>query len=316
VPQAYIKLVKNPSFFAADDVKVDEVYWYPTQNLATAFTRFRAGELDVVLNFPPGEIDWIKKNIPDSLHITDNLGVYFLVLNLRKPPYDDVRVRKALSLAVDREAITERLLRTGVRPAYSFATPSFSNYAGVKVPEQSLPFAERQSQARALLAEAGYGPGKPLTVKLSYDTQEENRKIMVAIAAMWQAIGVRTELNDVEFPMLNGLVRTMKYEVARWFYIAPFDDPYAMLQLFTSDNPNNWPGLDNPEFDRLLHESNLIVDPDERLATLAEAERLMLAEYPVLPISFYVGRRLVSPRVRGWVDGAGGPTPSRYLWVE
>ena len=154
---------------------------------------------------------------------------------------------------------------------------------------------------------------KPSSFKLLYDTNEENRKVMVAIAAMWQAVGVRTTLTDVEFRLLNRKVRVRDYGVARWFYIASFDDPYAMLQLFTSNNPNNWPAWRNPGFDRLMQASNEIADPEGRLAVLAQAETLLLSEHPVVPISFYVGRRLVSPRVQGWIDSPRGPPLSRYL---
>jgi len=315
VPQSFIRLEKNPNYFAADEVQLDAVVWYPTQNLATAFTRFRAGELDIALNFPPGKIDWIKENIPDSLHVTPNLGIYFLVVNMREPPFDDLRVRRALSLAIDREGIANRLLRTGVSPAYTFATPYFSDYPGIRLPEMDMSFPERQVLARELLAQAGFQPGE-LVVPLNYDTQEENRKIMVAIAAMWQAIGVRTQMTDVEFSMLNRMVRTKKFAVSRWFYIAPYDDPYAVLQLFLSNNPNNWPGFVSERFDELMRASNGIADRAERLQTLAEAELELMSNYPVLPISYYVGRRLVSPKVKGWFDAAAGPTPSRYLTVE
>jgi len=316
VPQSYLRLDKNPRYFDAAAVRLDQVFWHPTQNLATSFSRFRAGELDIVLNFPPAEIDWIKENMPDALHITSNLGVYFLVLNTREPPFDDVRVRRALSLAIDRDAITDRLLRTGVRPAYGFVTPAISEYDGVQIPEREWPFAERQAKARELLAAAGYGPGKVLQVTLAYDTNEENRKIMVAIAAMWQAVGVRSAITDVEFRMLNRMVRTRDFGVARWFYVAAFDDPYAMLQLFLSDNPNNWPGWKDPEFDRLMAASNTETDRAERLALLVGAERLLMAAHPVVPISYYVGRRLVGPRVNGWIDSPRGPPLSRYLWLE
>lgn len=316
VPQSYLRLDKNPRYHDAEAVKLDRVVWHPTQNLATSFKRFRAGELDIVLNFPPAEIDWIRENMQDSLHITANLGVYFLVLNTGEPPFDDVRVRQALSLAVDRDAITDRLLRTGVRPAYGFVTPAITDYDGVEMPERQLAFPARQAKARELLAAAGYGPGRQLEVDLVYDTNEENRKVMVAIAAMWRAIGVRTAMTDVEFRMLNRQIRTRDYGVARWFYIASFDDPYAMLQLFISDNPNNWPNWRNADFDELLVASNQVTDRGERLALLADAERLMLSEHPVLPISFYVGRRLVSPQVKGWIDSPRGPPLSRYLWLE
>lgn len=316
VPQSYLRLDKNPRYFDAAAVRLDQVFWHPTQNLATSFSRFRAGELDIVLNFPPAEIDWIKENMPDALHITSNLGVYFLVLNTREPPFDDLRVRRALSLAIDRDAITERLLRTGVRPAYGFVTPAIRGYDGVQIPERELPFAERQAMARELLAAAGYGPDRALQVSLAYDTNEENRKIMVAIAAMWQAVGVRSSIVDVEFRMLNRMVLTRDFGAARWFYVASFDDPYAMLQLFLSDNPNNWPGWRDAEFDRLMSASNTVTDRDARLALLADAERRLMAGHPVVPISYYVGRRLVSARVRGWIDSPRGPPLSRYLWLE
>ncbi len=316
IPQSYIKLAKNPNFFAADSVALDEVYWHPTQDLATSLNRFRAGELDIVLNFPPDQIDWIKKNIPETLHITANLGSYFLVVNTRKPPFDDVRVRRALYLAIDREAITDRLLRTGVRPAYSFVTPEFQNYSGLEMPERSMPFPERQRLARQLLADAGFGPSNPLKLDLSYDTQQENRKIMVAISAMWRAIGVQATLTDMEFRALFRNIRTGSFDVGRWFYVASYNDAFSFLQLFLSDNPNNWPGVNIPEYDELLAQSNLITDAAEREAMLMEAERVLMEQYPLLPISFYVGRRLVSPRVEGWVDSAGGPTQSRFLSVN
>ncbi len=316
VPQSYIRLEKNPFYHDADAVRIDVVNWNPTQNLATSFKRFRSGELDIVLNFPPAEIDWIRKNMPETLHITQNLGVYFLVINSRKPPFDDVRVRQALSIAVDRDAITDRLLRTGVRPAYGFVTPAITGYDGVEIPERQLAFPARQAKARELLAQAGYGPGNPLRFELAYDTNEENRKIMVALAAMWQAIGARAQLTDVEFGLLNRKVRTRDFGVARWFYIAPFDDPYAMLQLFLSDNPNNWPGVRSEKFDALMQASNMATESEERLALLTEAETELLAAHPVVPISFYVGRRLVAPRVQGWIDSPRGPPQSRYLWLE
>lgn len=314
VPQSYIGLKKNPYFYAADSVKADGVNWHPTQNLATSLKRFRAGELDIVLNFPPNEIDWIRENLPDSLSITPIPGTYFLVPNTRRPPLDDVRVRKALYLAIDREAIANRLLKTGVAPAWSLVSPALSTYPGIELEEAKLSFPERQELARKLIQESGYDTSQ--RIELTYDTNEENRKIMVAIAAMWQAIGVRTELINVEFPMLFRKVRMQDFTVTRWFYIAPFDDAYAMLQIFTADNPNNAPGIVNPEFDELLRQSNYVTDPAERQRMLQDAEREFMSDYATIPITYYVGRRLISARVKGWVDTSAGPTPSQYLYLE
>lgn len=316
VPQSYIKLAKNPNYFGAAGVRVDEAYWYPTQDLGTSLRRFRAGELDIVLNFPPDEIGWIRANMPEALRIGPTLAAYFLILNTRRPPFDDPGVRRALSLAIDREAITDKLLRTGVRPAWSFATPEFEGYGGIRLAEQDQPLAARQAEARRLLERAGYGAGKPLTVPLVYDTQEENRRIMVAIAAMWQAIGVKAVLTNVEFGALNGKVRGKDFDVARWTYFASFDDAYAFLQLLRSGNPNNWAGWAHAGYDALLERSDRVGEPAARAALLREAEAIMMKEQPLIPIYYYVGRRLVSPRVKDWIDTPRGTTPTRFLAVE
>jgi len=184
VPQDWIRLRRNPHYHAATEVRLDEVYWYPTQDLGTTLRRFRAGELDQVLNFPPEQLDWLRRNMPDELRILPSAGVYFLVVNTARKPFDDARVRRALSLAIDREALTERLLRTGVKPAESFASPDFSGYGGITLPEQAMGLQARQAEARRLLAAAGFGTDRPLTVDYVYDTQEENRQVAIALGLL------------------------------------------------------------------------------------------------------------------------------------
>ncbi len=316
VPQTHIKLVRNAQFFAADDVRIDEVYWYPTQDLGTSLRRFRAGELDQVLNFPPSELEALLREMPEVVFLTPSLGQYFLVPNMRRPPFDDVRVRKAVSIALDREAITDRLLRNGVTPAWTYLGPDFENYPGIRLADQSLPLAARQAEARRLLAEAGYTAERPLVIRLTYDTQEENRKVAVALAGMWQAIGARTEITNVDFGNLNRQVRTKNFDLARWAFFASFDDAYAFLQVLESDRSNNWPGYRNPEYDQLLKRANREQDATVRAALLADAEQLMMADYPLIPVFNYVRRYLVATRVKGWVTSPRGPTPTRYLSLE
>ena len=316
VPQAKIKLVKNPYFYDADQVAIDEVYWYPTQDLGTSLKRFRAGELDSILNFPPDQLEWIRENMPETLHVVPSLAGYFINLNTRREPFDDPRVRRALWLAVDRKGITDKLLKTGVKPARGFVPANFTGYTGVELPDLDRPMAERQAEARELLRQAGFGPENPLTVPLVYDTQEENRKIFVAVAAMWQAIGVRTELENTEFRSLNRMIRTRDYTAARWAYFAPFDDAYSFLVLFLSVNPNNWPQYENAEFDDILERSNYERDSEKRVKLLKEAEQILMRDVPVIPIYYYAGRRLVAENVEGWIDSPRGPTPSRYLNIR
>ncbi len=316
IPQTMTRLRKNPRYHAAASVRTEMVEWYPTQDLGTSLRRFQAGELDQVLNFPPDEIERLRREMPESLRVVPSLGVYYLAINLRKPQFADARARLALSLAIDREGLTEKLLRTGVKPAFAFVGTNFTGYAGVQLPEEALPFPARQAEARRLLAAAGFGPGKPLTFEYVYDTNEENRKIAVALAAMWQAVGVKARPANVDFGQLNRQIRTGSFEVARWSYFASFDDPFALLQLYMGDNTNNYVGYRNPEYDRLLAQSNTIVDPKARFKVMEQAERILIRDAPIIPIFDYVRRYLVAPNVKGWVTSERGPTPSRYLTVD
>ena len=209
--------------------------------------------MDVVLNVAPDDLGWIRANQPEALHTGPIHATYLLVLNVARKPLDDVRVRRALSLAIDRDAIANQLLKTGVRPAWSFVSPGIGGYPGLTPPEEGMPAAKRVAEARRLLDEAGYGPDNPLTLPLVYDTQEENRKIMVAIGSMWQAIGVRAEISNVEFGALLGALRTKNYAVVRSSTFSLYDDPMAFLQQFGSQSPTNWAGWTNPRYDQLLH---------------------------------------------------------------
>ncbi len=316
IPQTVTRLKKNPYFHDAASVRTEIVEWYPTQDLGTSLRRYRAGELDQILNFPPEEIDRLQKEMPQALKITRTRGAYYLVVNVREPPLNDRRVRRALSLAIDREAIASRLLDTGMAPATMFIGPDFSHYESPTLAADSWSLPQRQARARELLKAAGYGPGKPLKFEYTYDTNEENRKIAIALAAMWQAVGVQASTVNVQFGQLMRQVRTGGFQVARWAMFASYDDPIALLQLYTSDNTGNYMGYHNPAYDQLLHESALEENVPARAAVLGRAESLLMQDAPIIPIYYYARRYLVSPKVQGWETSGRGPTPSRYLYVD
>lgn len=315
-PQGHIRLVKNPRFFAADTVRIDEVYWHPTPDLSTALQRFRAGELDMIQTFAPEKLGWVRKNMPEALHIVAQTGTNMVALNLRRKPLDDVRVRRALYLAVDREGLAGKVLGSGTRPAWSYIGPGFDGYPGVERAEAALSLAERRAVAKRLLAEAGFGPDNPLSLRYTFDSQEENRRVFVAVASNWQAIGVNVEADTVETGMFFQRIRNHDFTVARFAQFSSFGDPYGLLQPLGAQSPNNWAGYANPAFDELLRQSNFARDPVERMQLMARAEELLLADYPMVPLYHNVTRRLISPRVQGWVDTPRGTTPTRFLWKQ
>jgi oligopeptide transport system substrate-binding protein len=316
IPQTHIRLVRNPNFYAADEVEIDEVYWRPAQDLGAAFRQFRAGELDTVLMAPPDELGWIRENMPDALHMNPIQATYMLVFNVSRAPFDDVRVRRALSIAVDRDAMARQVLQGNVLAAESLITPGTGGYPGYTPAGADDDLQARQARARELLAEAGYNAENPLAVIITYDTQEENRKIMVALSAMWRAVGVRTELDSVEGRALFGRLRGRDFGIARSSVFAVFDDPYAFLQKFETTSTDNRPGYKNPEYDALLAQANAEADPARREQVLMEAESMLLADQPLVPIYWYIGKVLVGEQVKGWIDAPLGTPMTRWLSLD
>ncbi|MDX2144022.1 MAG: peptide ABC transporter substrate-binding protein [Rhodospirillaceae bacterium] len=316
VPQTRVTLAKNPLFYDAANVKIDEVNFFPTENLGTVLNRFRAGELDVALNFPPEQLDWLKENLPKELRITPNLGVYYFLINNAKPPFNDVRVRKALSMAIDREGMVEKLFPTGVTPAYSLVPPVVSNYTVYKAKISEMPMPARLGEAKKLLAEAGFGADKPLKFTLQFDTLEENRKMAVAMASMWRPLGVQVELANSEFRDVQRRARTGDYDVMRFAYFSPFADASAYLNLYRTKDASNFAGFSDAAFDAAMAEANTVADMARRAAAMRKAEEVLMETYAIMPIYHYAGRRLVHQYVKGWVDNARNQNLSRYLAIE
>ena len=316
VPGTRLTLKKNPNFYDADNVTIDKVNFFPTQNLNTVFNRFRAGELDAILNFPPEQMEWIRENMAEELRIAPTLGIYYFLINVNKPPFDDLRVRKALALAFDKDSLIDRLLNTGVIPAYSFVSPVVDEYEVAKASIANRTMPDRIAEAKQLMADAGYGPDNPLTFELAYDTLEENRKIAVAMKSMWSAIGVNADLMDTEFRNLNRKARTRDYDIMRWAWFSPFNDAAGYLNLMRSRDPSNYIGFSNAEYDSIMAEVGTISDLTQRNALMHRAEQILMEDYVMLPVYHYVSRRLVKTYVDGWNANARNTYMARYLTVN
>ncbi|MEQ1802059.1 MAG: peptide ABC transporter substrate-binding protein [Gammaproteobacteria bacterium] len=313
VPQSYIAIEKNPNFYAAGEVQLDRVVYYPTQNADTSLRRYQAGELDLVFNFPGEDVPALMKERPKEVKISPSLSVNYLVMNLANPPFNDARVRRALSLALDREGIVKKFLGTGYRPAWSI-TPT--TVAGYKAPAAKQPAAARLAEARKLLAEAGYGPGKPVQFEIRYESQEENRRIVVAMAAMWRAIGVEAQPLASDLNGLNKDARTGTFQMLRYTWFAPNDDPYSFLGLLETGSTGNYSKFSNPAYDAALKKANATLDNSVRLKLLADAEAMLFKDEPVIPVFYYGRRYLVKPYVKGFEPNQRAVNPSRYLSIR
>ncbi len=318
VPQSHLKLVKNQRYRDYGKIAVDAVYYYPTEDTNTELKRFRAGEFDVTSDVPSDQVSWVAENLGDEFHNSPYLGTYYYALNSAAPPFEDnVALRRALALAIDRETLTARVTRAGEIPAYSWVPPGVRDYRQQPVPEQGMSQGEREALARELYAQAGYSAAKPLAVEILYNTSENHKKIAVAMAAMWKkTLGVRVSLRNQEWKVYLDSRNQMQFEIARAGWIGDYNDANTFLELMKSDvgqmNPSAYA---DPEYDRLMKLAEVTADTRARAGLMQEAERLMLSAMPIIPIYFYTTQHMVSRRLTGWVDNVMDVHPSRYLGV-
>ncbi len=313
VPGAHLELRPNPHYRQADDIALDGVSWHVIEQPNVELDRYRAGQLHVTETIPPGRVDWLHEQFGDELRISPYLGSFFLGFNLSREPFADARkLRRALTLAVDRAIIAERVLGSGEIPAWGLIPPGMPGWPEGREPP--LPAAERLAEARRLYREAGYGEDRPLRVELRFNTSLTHRRMAAAIAAMWKLhLGVQTRLVNEEWKVFIANRRQGRItQVFRGGWIADWRDAANFLQLFESDSPGNYTFFDDSAFDGLMRRARG-QSGDARLATLRQAEDRLLDEQVVLPLYYYVSRHLVDPDVRGFEDNPMDIHLSRWL---
>ena len=315
LPGSHLLALRNPEYREAAAVAVDRVRYLPIADHASELSRYRAGELDITYTVPVSRVPWLKEHMADELRISPYLAVYFYGFNTRRPPLDDVRVRRALSLSVDRELIASRIVGAGEQPACSLVPPGLRGYEMPRDEECEARRRDRVELANRLLAEAGYGPDRPLELEIRYNTGELHDRIAVAVSALWkEALGVETRLVREEFRVLLGNVRAGDAtQVYRGSWIADFAEPESFLGILAAESPVNGTGWADPEYERLLQQAARQPERAARLRLLAQAETHALAAAPLMPLYFYVSKKLVKPHVRGIEDNPLNIHPSRFV---
>jgi oligopeptide transport system substrate-binding protein len=272
--------------------------------------------VEIATDFSSDQIDWLRKNLPKETRIAPYLGIYYYPINTSKPPFNDKRIRQAMSLAINREAITDKVLKSGEIPAYSFVPPGTPNYASGPSYMQwkQNSYKERLAQANKLMGEAGYGPDKPLKFTLSYNTSENHKRIAIAVAAMWKQIGVQAELFNSEVKVHYDALKSGDFQVGRAGWIADYPDPQNFLFLLEARSGTlNYGRYDNADFNGLMDKAGVTSDLEARAMLMAKAEAQAMEDQPVIPIYYYVSKNLVSQQVVGWVDNARDSHPVRFL---
>jgi len=316
----YIEVRKNPEFWDAGEVCVDTIRYYPTPDAVTAERRVAAGELDINTAFQSNRLARIDEAMPGYARTHISLATSYLSFNTREvAAFRDPRVRKALSAAVDRDFLTDKLMRAGQVPAYAFVPPGTANYVedGPRTSFAGMSFEDRQALARDLLAQAGYTPERPLSIEIKTGNTPDTILIVQAIQADWESVGVHVRLVQNEGQIAFAAYRLRDFDVGAMSWYADYNDPLTFLELLKSDTgAQNYGDYSNPRYDALLAAANAEADLEARAELLAQAEALMLAEDALAPLYFVVNKALVAPRVTGWVDNIANFHRSRWLCVD
>ncbi|MEM7054685.1 MAG: peptide ABC transporter substrate-binding protein [Pseudomonadota bacterium] len=315
VPGSEIRLAANPYYREGNRVWAEQLVWHVTEDPGSELARFRAGELHITETVPPGRYRWLREQLGDQLRVAPYLGSFFLAFNLSREPFvDNLKLRQALSLAIDRELIVERVLGSGELPAWRLVPPGLADWPEVGPPEWASNAEARIERAQALYQQAGYSQDNPLEVELRFNSSLSHRRMAAAVAAMWkQHLGVRSRLVNEEWKVFVTNRRHGRItEIVRGGWIADWSDAGNFLQLFDSDSPLNYSFFADPEFDALIQQATGRFGR-ERQQLLFEAEQRVLDGQAIIPLYYYVSRHLVHPDVRGYEDNPMDIHLSRWL---
>lgn len=312
----HARLERNPEW-AGGEAPTATIIWKPMDDSLSALRLFLSGGADVAADYPASRHQWLIQNHPDIAHSVPYLGSYYFAFNTRVAPFDDARVRTALSMAVERAWIADQVIAIGNIPAWGLLPPGLAGSAMVRPVWADWTREQRLQKARALLAEAGHGPDNPLRFEIRFNSSAEHRRVSVALAAMWKPLGVEASLFNSEAALHFAALRRHEFALARSGWIA--DLPTAENFLLVHQQANgagNYSGYANADFDRMLAQAIAEPDPQQRQKLMRQAEAQLIADMPILPLYFYVTRSLVAERIGGWEDNISNVHPSRTLRIR
>jgi oligopeptide transport system substrate-binding protein len=308
---------KNPRYFDADKVCIDQVSYYPTVDAISAERQVKNGQLDISSDIQSNRVGFLRRpgQMPDYVRVHPYVGVIFLAFNMRDvPALKDVRVRQALSMAIDRDFIGEKLFQGGVTPAYSTLPPGLIDYNRKVEPYWvKWPLERRQAEARRLLAQAGFGPNKKLRLELKHRNTADPSLYVPAVQADWRAIGVEVALSANESGVAYDSYRARDFQVADGGWVGG-NDALGFLYLQRQQaGSQNYSGYYDARFEAVTKAADNERDFNKRMDRISEAEQMLVDAMPVAPIYNTSKKILVHPSITGWVDNSLNTHRVRYL---
>jgi len=301
VPQERLVMTKNENYWDAENVIIEQVTALIINDENQALTRYLAGELDQT-DIPAGQFPRLEEEYPDQAVSVPNLCSYYYNVNVTDSGVEalqNVDVRRALNLAIDRDIIVDNVLAGGQRPAYTLTNWATAGFEVPSVPIAEMTQQERNAMAQELMAGAGYGAdGEPLTLEILYNTSESHQSVAVAIGQMWkQTLGIETTLANQEWQTFLEARGAKDYELARAGWCADYNEASSFLDIMQSDSGYNDSGFTNPDFDTLMFDARTAETP---LPLYQEAEQIIATEVPILPIYHYATTFMLNDSIEGW----------------
>jgi oligopeptide transport system substrate-binding protein len=307
-----IVVVKNKNYWDAKKVKLNKIIFYPFNDNQTEERAFRSGQLHVTYTVPTSKISVYEKNKPGIIKITPYLGTYYLIFNVNRKPYNNLLVRKALSLAINRTSLAKYVVKGGKIPAKSFTPPNTAGYTA----DTDLDY--NVQKAKYLLAEAGYPSGKGLPViELMYSSSVRNRRIVEAIQEMWaENLNIKTSIVNKEWKVYLDSFRTRDFSIATASWIGDYNDPSTFLDLWMTGAGNNRACWSNKEYDRIMQQASDTSNKKLRNNLFGKAEKILISKMPIIPLYYYTSLALIKPEVKGWYPNILDHHPLKYVYLE
>jgi oligopeptide transport system substrate-binding protein len=311
-PHKQIVVEKSPTYWDRAHVRLNAIVFYPIDSPEVEERAFRTGQLHIMWEMPLSKIAAYRRGHPELLRIDPYVDTFFFRFNTRHAPFSDQRVRRALSLAIDRESIARNILTGGQTPAGSFVHPGTPGYTPPPVTMHDLP------EARRLLEAAGFPGGKGFPpFEIMFPTTSTMRLVAEAIQEMWRRdLGLSVQLLNNEKKVIMAERKAGNYQVLLYDWVGDYLDPTTFLDMWRSDNGNNHTGWADPVYDAMLDKAGTTLDPAARMALLQKAEARMIEAAPIAPVYFNPHVYLIQPSVKGWKPTATDAIDYKDVWLE
>ncbi|MDR0218990.1 MAG: peptide ABC transporter substrate-binding protein [Enterobacteriaceae bacterium] len=296
-----IVLTPNPHYWDHKHTVLKKVTFVPINQEFHATKRYLAGDLDITESFPKNMYQKLLHDIPGEVFTPDQLGTYYYAFNTQRAPTNDIRVRQALALTIDKNLVAKKILATGEKPAWHFTPDVTAGFLPEKSEQEQLTQQERDKRARALLKEAGYGPERPLKLSLLYNNLENNQRIAIAVSSEWKKkLGVEVKLVNQEWKTYVDSRNNGNFDVVRASWTSDYNEPSSFLSLLTSTHSGNLAKFHNPAYDALLKTASLETDGAARNRDYNQAEKIIAEQTPIVPIYQYTNGRLIKQWLKGY----------------